>query len=85
MCRSFFIDGAGIVDDGADGDLDMFDSGVVQGRFDRSVMGILEFGALVDCCGFVGGDLELLRQWVVLIGKHGGNVFIHGEVASAFF
>ena len=63
----------------------MFDSGVVQGRFDRSVMGILEFGALVDCCGFVGGDLELLRQWVVLIGKHGGNVFIHGEVASAFF
>ena len=47
-------------------------------------MVILDFGAIVDCCDFVGGKLALLTQWVVVLGEHSDNLFIHGEAASAF-
>ena len=47
-------------------------------------MGILDFGAIVDHCGFVRGKLALFRKWVVVLGKHGVNLFVHGEAEIAF-
>ena len=47
-------------------------------------MDILDFGTVVDCCGFVGGKLVPFLQAVVILGEHGGNIFIHGEAASLF-
>ena len=46
-------------------------------------MVILDIGAIVDHCGFVGVKLVLLRQWVVVLDKHGSNVFIHSKFSKS--
>ena len=64
--------------------MDSNDAGGVEGRTGCSSVGILNLFSICELGVLVGGHDAFDGRFVSILGKNGGNVFIHYETASAF-